>query len=166
MNCEECMSALALEDGNSELNEHLRQCPACREYATAMEADRQVLATLRDVDPLALFALRRGVSARIAKEQAVRRAWAWSAGLAACLAGAFSILALSVPEATPPMPDASFRAAGPPSGWDARTISRPVRRRPAPTRELAKAAPPLKIKILTDDANVVIYWLVDNEGGD
>ncbi len=166
MNCEECMSALALEDGTSEPDGHLRQCPACRDFAAALEADRQVLATLRDVDPVALFALRQGVSACIAKKRAVRRAWAWSAGLAACLAGAFSMLTLGVPEAAPPKPHASFHAAGPPSGWAARTISRPVHRRPAPVHELAKAAPPLKIKILTDDPNVVIYWLVDNEGGD
>ena len=166
MNCEACMRALAGEAGVPELDEHLRQCPACRDYAAALESDRQVLGTLRDVAPAALFALRRGVSASIAKQRAVRRVWARSAGLAACLAGAFSILTLGVPEETPPMPHASFHAAGPPAGWEARTISRPVRRRSAPAHELAKAAQPLKIKILTDDPNVVIYWLVDNEGGD
>ncbi len=166
MNCEECTRALASEDGASELDEHLRQCPACRDYAAALEADRQVLATLRHVAPAALFALRRGVSARIAKERAVRRVWAWSAGMAACLAVAFSIFTSGAPEATPPKPQIAFRAAGPPVDWEARTVSRPARRPPAPAHELAKAAQPLKIKIFTDDPNVVIYWLVDNEGGD
>ncbi len=166
MNCEDCTRGLASEDGISELDEHLRQCSACRDFAAALEADRQVLGTLRDVDPAALFALRRGVSARIAKERAVRRIWAWSAGLAACVAAAFSVTVLGVPEETLPKPQIAFLAAGPPADWEARTISRPVRRRPAPAHELAKAAPPLKIKILTDDPNVVIYWLVDNEGGD
>ena len=141
MTCEECMSALASEDDASEPNEHRMQCPSCRAYADALEADRQVLATLRDVDPVALFALRRGVSARIAKERAVRRAWAWSAGLAACLAGAFSILTLGVPEAAPPKPYASFHAAGPPAGWEARNVSRPVRRRPARCQDWTKEAP-------------------------
>ena len=170
MNCEECMRGLAGEEtGTPGMESHLAQCPACRNYAADLDADRRMLGTLRDVAPAALVAVRRRVSARIARERAARSVWRWSAGLAACLAVVFSVVIRGVPEESPPKPGVAFHAIGPPEAWEARIVARPARRRrasvPAPVRELATATQPLKIKILTGDPDVVIYWLVDNEGG-
>jgi hypothetical protein len=161
MNCSDWQMRIAAEDPAAA--EHVSGCQACREFARELSRNAAALRTIV-VDAAAYTAMRARVMDAV---QAKRRyGWLWGAGVAgatvtACIALIWFTAALRVPEA--PHPQAVTYRIAPPESQVA-VVPRMVNRRPA--RRAEPKRPLTAIKLLTDDPNVVIIWLVDNRKGD
>jgi anti-sigma factor RsiW len=167
MNCVEWEREIASESESAELEEHLAVCASCREFAREIEANRGAIRELA-IDLSAYSAVRRGVLAGIQAERR-RRAWrTWSAAAAACVAiFTVSMLVARFNTVAPPAPVA-FAKAAPKIEWTPtpRRTRPPIRH--AHGAEVAHAVPakqePLVVKMLTNDPDVIIVWLVDPKG--
>jgi hypothetical protein len=127
-------------------------------------------AALREltIPPAAFAAVRQRVLSEIqAKKRRKNAWWGWSAVAAACVA----ILFVSYLSSNSPRPAAIIAKIDPPKiEW---TVVQPVAHRvrhKSSGRSLAQARPVRKteplavVKMLTDDPNVIIIWLVDQKG--
>lgn len=117
------------------------------------------LRELRDepVDQAVLDGIRRRALAQIAAappRRGLRWWWFLPPAAAAAVAGAMLLGMVRAPE--PPRPMAFT-----PPPMPALPSPRPVPRRAAPVRAHAAATEPLLMKIVTDDPDVVIYWIVE-----
>ena len=172
MNCQafEPMLALYVEGDLPErdvprVEEHVATCADCRDLLEDLQSSQAVLKTLgaEAVDGALLTAVRAGVLARIDCRR--RAVWPWVAATTAALALLILLLAPSQRTAPEPRPvtiaqaspkvEAAVGRAGPPAH------SRRPRRRPVTK---PPAAQQLVVKILTDDPDIVIIWLVDQTG--
>ena len=180
MNCPEWEERIALYgEGDLPPNEiaeterHLARCSPCREFAEGLA---QTLAIARaahaePIPPAAFTALRARVLAQIARG---RRPWwgrlpggaphrnvaAWIIPLLAALAVAIVVL---LPRPVEPL---RTTLTPPPVPLDqplAPATAQPIapRRPPRARRRLNPRTPaePLMVKLVTDDPNVVIYWI-------
>lgn len=167
MSCTEWEREIEEQADTPDLAEHLRVCSSCRDFAREIELNRTALQALA-VDPAALQAVRSSVLQRIEAKQRRMAWWIWPAAAAACAAIVCAVLLM--PRLLNPAPPAGVEfAKNPPRiEWTPKPIpARPVARKFGPV--VAKAAParkpePFVVKMLTDDPNVIIIWLVDKKG--
>ena len=124
------------------------------------------------VDPVLLASVRRRVMDEVAKRRPpLLYAWRWKYALAAAVAVLAVGAGVSVwrPAEVRPVEVVVARR---PARVPARQAEEPApRKRPArvPARQAKEPAPqreaePLLVKLVTDDPEVVIYWLVDQKG--
>jgi hypothetical protein len=170
MNCGECQERIALDADSAAVGRHLETCAECREFRANLD---KVLGALEETHREALreaelAAVRERVRGRIASG---RRRWVpvWAGGLAAALV----LLTLWVgqrrerPVSGRERPVAAVirseprreSAPGVPAKVKRPTRVHLVRHAPAPP-----PAEPLTVKLITDDPNVVIYWIIDGKG--
>jgi Putative zinc-finger len=192
MSCRDWESRIALyvegdleEVEQSALEMHLRGCSACWDLAEDLRESQAMFKSIRQdvADEAMLSSLRSRVLTDIASREAGNwferflfggmRRKAALAGIAMMIVGGtlwFSyrpaprVDVPSQPEVVIPPPAV---AAAPPKPVvpPPSPNKLPVRRhkpQPAPQRE--EPAPQVTIKLLTDDPNVIIYWLVDEKG--
>ena len=146
MTCAECELLLA---GGGEMDaaalEHLCECAECRALQQEFAGNAQALAAMREVT----------LPAR------PKRSIPWLSIAAAAAIAAIVSLQMWQFKPTPPRP-LRLQAERP----DEVTVAIKA---PPPAiltqARQAKAKQPLKIKMLTDDPDVVIYWLVDSQEG-
>lgn len=153
MSCLEWQEAIALHAGGdlrgtqaAGVERHLEQCAACRSLATRV---REMLDALGDLPPVTeahCAAVRARVLSQIAKR---RRPW-WAIGLAAALA-TILITAVAVRERrqSPPLPRVTLQLPTPPA------LPAPVRAKPGAT---------VMVRLMTDDPDIVLYWIAENKG--
>lgn len=148
---------------------HLAGCEGCREFEAALRKSQAVLKEFGNeaVDAAVLDRIRDRVMAQVAA-QPRRKVWPWLWVPVPAFAALLAVVMLwprNLPEIPPPpVPVASIPAAPP----------APVIRWPRPAvvhvaarPKVPAAPPPLLMKIVTDDPNVVIYWIVEGkERGD
>jgi hypothetical protein len=160
MNCSEFERQIASDLESALLDGHLNECTACRASAGEIAANRAALQSL-EIPPAALAAVRSRVLGEIRSKQRGLRWWTWPAAAAAC---AIFLCALFI--------SPRFRNPGPPQPVEFAKIphlghwavSKPA---PPPARsQTATVATrePLVIKMLTNDPDVIIVWLVDPKG--
>jgi hypothetical protein len=143
------------------IEQHLAQCSGCRELLEDLQASQSALKELGSVDAAFLSAVRSGALAKMER----RRLPVWP------LAWAFAIALLLI-LAIPRTPPATGRAAADPAVIQAPVpVPTVAHASPKPRKSRArlrtrKSAPaePLVVKMLTDDPNIVIIWLVDRTG--
>jgi hypothetical protein len=168
-NCSDWEQEIAGETESAGLEEHLGACEHCREFAQELEKNSAALRELT-VNPAAFDAVRRRVVGEIQAKRRRAMWWTWSAvAAAACIA----ILCVSyvLPRFERPAAPAALVAKkdAPKIEW---TLPRSVGRRvhhKSSGRFVAQATPvrkaePLVVKMLTNDPNVIIIWLVDQKG--
>ena len=171
------------------LKEHLTACARCREFAEGLRASQATLRSLGAelVDVEALQLVRARVLSHIAASRLVTpggRVWpCWRVATAAAFGGLLILMGVSRlhRHSRPPAPAAPREVAAieKPAfeGSIANATRTPrqaavtkapvVRRRIRRNKDLVAGArsiqqrQPLVVKLLTDDPNVVIYWLVD-----
>jgi len=186
MNCVEWEEKIALyvggelaESAAAEVEQHLGQCVGCQVFASGMQQSLEWLKSAHQ-DDLPAEAHFAAVRARVLAELAPRtsrRVWWWAlaAGTVALAAAVLVIFSLRAPRATPrpePVIAHAPEPASPPS--EVQPTTRPrlrdvagVRRHPRPKPvpqiepEAAEPAKPLIVKLVTEDPNVVIYWITD-----
>jgi hypothetical protein len=160
MNCSECERQIASELESALLDQHLNECVSCRAFAEEIAANRAALQSL-EIPPVALDAVRSRVLAEIRSRERRSRWWTWPAAMAACAALVCALFIL--PRFRNPAPPQPIEFAKTPhlEHW---TVSEPAR----PTTRVRPATvanrEPLVVKMLTNDPDVIIVWLVDQKG--
>jgi len=160
MNCSECERQIASELESALLDRHLNECASCRAFAEEIAANRAALRPL-EIQPAALDAVRSRVLGEIRSQQRRFRWWTWPAAMAACAALVCALfISPRFRNPAPPQP-VEFAKAPRLEHW---TVSEPVR--PAARVRAATVATrePLVVKMLTNDPDVIIVWLVDQKG--
>jgi hypothetical protein len=160
MTCSERERDLALYAGgdlrDSELDQHVAQCATCREF---VESLRGLLADVSADQPPVTPPIASAVVARLR-----RRRYGWAA-LAATAAAASVLIAAMISMLARPLPTISVTLNAPavavvPVPRAAEREVQPVRRTVRP-RKPAPPAEPVVVQLVTDDPNVVIYWITD-----
>ena len=155
----------APQDAKS-VERHLAECVECRQFAGGL---RENLALLREIHeeplvPAHFAAVRTGVLGEIERRRATVWRWGWAAGLTtAVLALVVAIPIWRRPELPPPP---VLVALASPSAPAVERVEVPVRPR-VTLRRVQPAAvkmEPLVIKLVTDNPDVVIYWIADKRG--
>jgi hypothetical protein len=151
------------EQDSAEFREHLKVCEQCREFEENAVAMRDL-----KVPPAAFAAVRQRVLSEIQAKTRRSMWWTWSAvAAAACVA--ILCVAYLLPSAQRPVPVVAKKDP-PKIEWP---LVQPVSQRvhhKSSGRSLAQAGPVRKteplavVKMLTDDPNVIIIWLVDQKG--
>jgi anti-sigma factor RsiW len=158
------------------VEEHLKLCPACREFAEELTASQSALKALgsEPVDEALYSQMRQ----RVLTEIGARQATAWPIWVYALAASCMVVLAvwafLEHRPAQPPREEAAH-ISRPQDSRPAEPAPRlivprllPRTRGPARPRTVAVETPvsaePLLVKLITDDPDVVIYWLIDKNG--
>jgi hypothetical protein len=183
MNCANWEERIALYMGGDlraaespEVERHLAECPGCQVFASGI---RESLAVLReahaeDVDELAFVAVRARVLSRLERGHAPLWRSAWVYGL---LAAALLLAMVWMRPAGPKPHIEAVRHQAPVP----QAVVTPIPVEPTPVRvvrahrrrhrrpigpPLIAASPekPLVVKLVTDDPNVVIYWITDTRG--
>ena len=157
-----------LPDGRiARVASHLEECADCRALADELRAGQALLGELRDepLDDAMLAAVRQRVMAKVSAKTRQPSRLYWSLALAAALILAAVLgrprhqtkrvpVARVEPAHVAPAPRPHLVAVR-------HRVVRPRRRRPdAPA---AQPRPPLLVQFVTDDPNIVIYWLVDQK---
>jgi hypothetical protein len=169
MNCLDWEREILDESETAELAKHLKACERCREFAQELEHNAAALREL-SIPPAAFATVRQRVISEIELRNRRTLWWMWSAvAAAACLA----ILCVSyvLPRLQKPLPPAPVLAKiiPPKIEWMPQPVTNRVRHKTS-GRLAAQAAPVRKteplavVKMLTDDPNVIIIWLVDQKG--
>ena len=183
MNCADWEERIALYEGSdlgpdesAEVERHLAGCAGCQVFASGI---RQSLALLREAhaDPLdaAAFA---AVRARVMGELERRPARRWWLVLGAACAAALIVAIFTVRTTPTGKPVVAFRTAPPPRVEIPRLAEATSTRPPAvvvrvhhrrPRRPVAVESPgevekPMVVKMVTDDPDIVIYWITDTRG--
>jgi anti-sigma factor RsiW len=149
------------------LEEHLGGCPACRSLAEELRASQSALEALRGepVEEAALEQVRQRVLARIAWEEQPARRFGWVYALAAGLAVVVALWNVAYrPAPEVPQPAVSAvpqQASAAPVKSDKTGV---LSHRPPRVKRPAPAAEPLLVKLITDDPEVIIYWLIEKKG--
>lgn len=172
MNCPDWEPRIALHaqgdlraEEAAETARHLASCAPCREFADGV---RQSLAMLRaahdqPIPEAHLAAVRARVLQHVEQPRRPSFRWAWIGGLAA--AAVLVVLAVHSRRVPPPQ----VTLALPPVPQTPVVLPAPVARpsphkRSAPSYLSRKPRPPQKplmVKLITDDPNVVIYWIAN-----
>jgi anti-sigma factor RsiW len=176
MNCRNWEERIALYAGGdlppkeaAEAEAHLQDCAGCREFAAEL---REHAAWMREAHhglPAAadFAAVRAGVLARLERRRRpVVWGLVWGGGFAA--AAALVVLLVHRPPSEPAKPVPPVAVVKPPIQTVENPLPRPVRRRRRAHAFRPKETPlppePLVVKLITDDPDVVIYWIVDPKG--
>ncbi len=174
MTCREYEPLIALyvegDLNDREVERHLSECSDCRELLEDLQASQAALKELATVDAAFLSAVRSGVLAKIEH----RRRAAWPLAAAFAVAAALIAAVLTVPRqpaliSKAPNGGADPLVRGRPPGRPsviAQAAPKPKRSRPGGRLRTRGSAPPepLVVKMLTDDPDIVIIWLVEQRG--
>lgn len=149
--------------GNS--RQHLCLCPGCREVAEGLAQTQAALRRLgeEEVDGRVLADVRRRVMDEVVSR---RPSWLYTLGwrhavTAAGLAVLVGTIGLWPPPAVPPPPaPPAFRLPAPEVAKSRPPATRPV----VPVKPAPAPREPLVVKMFTDDPDVVIVWIMDQNG--
>jgi anti-sigma factor RsiW len=174
----------------AEVKRHLAECAGCRAFAEGIEDSLTLLRSAHE-EPIAAghyTAVRAAVLARLARERRPWRRWMWAPALALGLAVAGVFVAVrpaKMPKITvaalryPELPAVAVWTPEPvapgernrPRGAGASGTAPPVAassRVPAAAQghgpETSAPVEPLVVKLITNDPDVVIYWIADRKG--
>ena len=173
MNCEQARELAALAASGDvtvaeqrALESHAAECAACRAEVVAFEALWGQLASMREesAPDHAYAAVRARVAAEIGDRQ--RRNWlaAWPA-FAAVLACSVVLVVLLRPEAPVATQPAELPTRPVVAVVDVPAPTPSVRQTRRPVARVKAQAPgePLVVRLLTNDPDVVIYWIADGK---
>jgi anti-sigma factor RsiW len=178
MNCGDWEERIALYAGGdlrpeeaAGLERHLAECAGCQLLLSGLRESLRLLreAHAEPVEEAHFTAVRARVFAELERGRWPWWRQVWVYGLAAA---AMALLLLAVrPKAhnriavVTPAPVLTA-APAPPQPQTVRQSVAPRHRkpRPKPAAEAERPAEPLVVKLLTDDPNVVIYWITESKG--
>jgi hypothetical protein len=191
MNCGESEERIALHAGGdlppreaAAVDRHVAECAACQALLSGLRqtADALRAAHSEPVDSAHYAAVRARVLSELSRRQRPR--WAYAALAAAAILLLVGVWPRATPRPQPQVPAvAAVRGAdplvrgGPPgplprvtpeaAGRGRRTQGVPRTRGSAPPLQQGEPGPPaqpLVVKLITDDPDVVIYWISEGKG--
>ena len=144
------------------VDDHLTDCGQCRQLLEDLQANQAALRDLASepVDAELVATVRSRVMTRVGEQRRV--VWPWVAGLAAAAALVASLMAPPRKAVEQPRPAprrvviAEQTIEPPPVPIPKRMVKRRATK--------PKQREPLVVKMLTDDPDIVIIWLVDQRG--
>jgi hypothetical protein len=150
MTCEQCELLLAQDEIGPEVEAHVAGCPGCRSLAAELQANAHAMRALgaEVMPPLTV------------PKRATSPWWKWSSAAAALIVTLTAAWWASRPPKPPQIVSVDVKVTG--------IVPREVA--PVPAKLPVKLTPaiataePLRVKMLTPDPDVVIYWLVDQKG--
>lgn len=165
MNCADWEQQIASELETTELEQHLAACGGCREFAGELEKNRAALCEF-SVHPAMLSNVRQRVLGEIQAKKRRAMAWAWSAAAAMACAAILCVLYVAPRFEIPVGPKAILADMHPPKiEWTPRVVHTASSGRSfAQARPVRQTEPIVAVKMLTDDPNVIIIWLIDQKG--
>ena len=147
---------------------HVAQCEECRDFLEAMRDSQAALHALgrEDIDEDALGRVRTAVMAGVYETPPARAAIPLRWAMASAMAAMVVLAGFAAYQAVPgPSEEQVSQSASMPLVLDAdrnvQMVQAPVPDAMVETRSEYPAVEPLMIKLVTDDPNIVIYWLVD-----
>jgi hypothetical protein len=156
MKCEECELSLAQDEISPEIDSHLAGCPNCRSLAAELQANAHAMRALgAEPVPVAPLRLRPAIPW-----------WKWSSAAAAVILTCAAAWWASRPAKPPQIVSIDVKVTGiVPAHVEPVPAKIPEKLTPAviPTFPVAYEEP-LRVKMLTPDPDVVIYWLIDPKG--
>lgn len=166
MNCKDWEERIALHVGGdlpaaeaAEVERHLAACDGCREAAAAFGRGLELLreAHQEPLEPAPFTAVR----ARVLAQLELKRRPLWAYGLVAAAVMLLVLLALRPGRA--PRPQVMLVMPPPPPPKEMPVIVGQGRALPGRVKRAGRgpAQQPLLVKLVTDDPNVVIYWIAD-----
>ncbi|HLK62287.1 MAG TPA: zf-HC2 domain-containing protein [Bryobacteraceae bacterium] len=170
MNCKEWEDRIALYAGSdlpaaagALVEQHLEECLGCQLFASGLREAQAFLAECHEEvpDEAHFAAVRARVVAKLERQRVPWWQRGWGYGFAAVAALVVLLLAGKVPTADVPSPQVAM--AHPP----APPLVAPVRAKvPEAGRAAAKgfAGEPVLIRIVSNDPDVVIYWIAETKG--
>jgi hypothetical protein len=151
---------------------HLAGCESCREFAASMKASQAALKALGNeyIEPSALEQVRVETLAALSRpgQSRVWPKYAIAAGLVIALLAGWLVRRQrdTTVVGVQPAPAISPMTPARPSVQPRKPKVLAVRLRRRPPRQAPRfQSEPLVVKMITDDPQVVIYWLVDQNGG-
>jgi anti-sigma factor RsiW len=176
MNCSKFVNDIALYAGGdlpdgriAPVEAHLAQCSDCRALSDELRAGQALLGELRDepLEDLMVAQVRRRVMAQVgvAPRQPSRLYWKLALAAALLLAAVLLWPRHAARHFTAPL----VARVEPPHVTQAPRISmararhRIVRRHHRRAPATAETGPPLLVQFVTDNPNIVVYWLVDQK---
>jgi len=189
MNCKHSEKDLALyvegdlpEAKAKEVDVHLPACTACRQVVDELSGSQALFKSIRQetVSVAELADLRVRVMERVAVQ---RPKLLWGRWVYALAGAAFVVVimvgvlareghrdekSLNVVELAPPPPSA--QAVVPPAKGESQNpvkvnVKHRARKKVIQPKVYAEPPTPMMVKLQTDDPNIVIYWLFDQNGG-
>ena len=156
--------ALAVEGDAPLPEEHLAGCASCREFLAALEQSQAAVKALggEPVDAAALDAVRGRVMAQVAGERPSFGWWRVWVPAAACAAAMAAFMLWPREPVPQPKAVAAVIPPAPPAPrivWAKHVPRLVAHKAPQPTE-------PLLMRIVTDDPNITIYWIVEGRKGD
>ncbi|MBZ5633885.1 MAG: hypothetical protein LAO55_12250 [Acidobacteriia bacterium] len=153
MNCEECELLLAQNDVSSQVDAHVAGCPNCRALAAELQANAHALRALGEEMMPPLTVPERGIPW-----------WKWTSAAAALIITAGAAWWASRPVKPPQIVSVDVKVTGIVAQAKVQPIPSVIPEtltpRIVPAVQVAQTEP-LRVKMLTPDPDVVIYWLVD-----
>ncbi|MGI8988709.1 MAG: anti-sigma factor family protein [Bryobacteraceae bacterium] len=155
------------------LAEHAAGCAACREFASELAVSQAMLRDLRNGAPDAAeyVRLRQGVMRGLSAPRAVRWwPYAVAAGLMMTISGGYweigrdRSLTVAARNPNPVVAAVVAPAVAPVVVTEPRPSANSPRRRHKIIQVKVRPAPPLVVKLATDDPEVTIIWLIDQKG--
>jgi len=178
MSCAKFETDIALYAGDdlpagkrSRIEAHLAACADCRALAEDLRTNQALLGDLRDepIEESMVAQVRRRVMAKVSPAPRRPARLYWKLALAAALI-LVAVLVWPRRQVKPVRVAHVERHIAPPQIAPAAQVSiRPVRHRIIRRRPRTPASPPgppLLVQFVTENPNIVIYWLVDQKQGD
>jgi hypothetical protein len=153
MKCEECELLLAQDEINPEVEAHVAACPNCRSLAAELLANAHAMRALgAEAVPVAPLRIRPAIPW-----------WKWSSAAAALILTAGGTWWASRPAKPPQIVSIDVKVTGIVPSQVA-PVPAKIPEKLTPTVVPVASAEPLRVKMLTPDPDVVIYWLIDQKG--
>ena len=174
MSCSKYETDIALYAGGdlpagriASVEAHLAECADCRALAEELRASQVLLSELRDapLEDAMVAQVRQRVLADVSAQRRQPARLYWKLALAAALVlTAILVWPRHAAKQVPTVPVARVEPAGIVPA--ARPSLVPVRHRVVRRRRrvpTAQPGPPLLVQFVTDDPNIVVYWLIDQK---
>jgi hypothetical protein len=153
MTCAECELLLAQDEIGSEVEAHVAGCPGCRSFAFEVRANADAMRALGEEVMPSVVMRKRGTPW-----------WKWGSAAAALILTASGAWWASRPPKPPQIVSVDVHVTGIVPAKTAPFVKAPIPEKLTPTRVPVVPAvntEPLRVKMLTSDPDVVIYWLID-----
>ena len=172
MNCTDWEERLALYAGGdlgpgeaAEVERHLADCAGCQLFASGLKESLRWLADAHEEAPAPAHfaAVRARVLAQLERERRPfwRRAWVYGFAAVAAMAVLLAVAWRPSRWEVPPPPEVAMVHAPAPAVSLSRPRAVAVRRKP---RVKAGPGEPVLVRVITDNPDVVIYWISETRG--